>query len=534
MELKRTKLWYEADQTITGLDTDINHLVEIQREAIPLVFIPGIMGSRLRKAGTTGTKKAAKKADLPDLRWDPSDLKWMAQNYLLSRNPQHRKEMLVGTEFKPTFLEVDDSEPFGDGFNGIMSDYHEKFLTPILKHWDWGLLDKVFVFPVYAIGYNWTASVRDGGQYVAERIGKIIKEARAVTGLCEKVIVLTHSMGGIVARSASVLAGAESKILGIVHAVQPGTGAPAGYWRMKGGFEATSETSAWHPIDKAKEKAKAKGGSMTLGGSSAEVTAILANIPGGLQLLPNKLHRTNADASAWLTVTEKSSVLLALPVSDPYEEIYRVKAEVRPPAGKGPSSNKYWGLVDPDLLDPQDRPNTNRGTNNDLDAASGGVCGDPWLEYLRVLKMAEKLHDDLRKRIHPSTLCIAGTGHRTADVVELRVESNWVHSDPYGSPGSAIGFKGLYRDASGKDKMAVMQEPDGEGDGTVAKSSATALNGSPRPAPGDAETPVQHQPAYEDGALANWAIKAVMAMCKEYYEGRRKSCNAAASHAGGQ
>ena len=73
MELKRTKIWYEADQTITSLDTDINHLVEIQREAIPLVFIPGIMGSRLRRAGTKGAKKAATKGGLPDLRWDPSD-----------------------------------------------------------------------------------------------------------------------------------------------------------------------------------------------------------------------------------------------------------------------------------------------------------------------------------------------------------------------------------------------------------------------------------------------------------------------------
>lgn len=54
---------------------------------------------------------------------------------------------------------------------------------------------------------------------------------------CNKVIIVTHSMGGLVARSACVLHGAEGKVLGVIHGVQPSVGSPAAYWRMKAGFE---------------------------------------------------------------------------------------------------------------------------------------------------------------------------------------------------------------------------------------------------------------------------------------------------------
>jgi predicted alpha/beta hydrolase family esterase len=50
-----------------------------------------------------------------------------------------------------------------------------------------------------------------------------------------KVIIVTHSMGGLVARYASQVSGAKDKILGIVHGVIPDLGSPAAYRRMKVG-----------------------------------------------------------------------------------------------------------------------------------------------------------------------------------------------------------------------------------------------------------------------------------------------------------
>ena len=46
------------DKSVSGLETDVEHEIRVEREAIPLVFVPGIMGSRLRRAGTDGKGRA--------------------------------------------------------------------------------------------------------------------------------------------------------------------------------------------------------------------------------------------------------------------------------------------------------------------------------------------------------------------------------------------------------------------------------------------------------------------------------------------
>src|SRR5205823_14044804 len=138
----------------------------------------------------------------------------------------------------------------------------------------------------------------NSGKKLAVRIKEIITEASEITGLCEKVILITHSMGGLVARWASEKAGAKASILGIIHGVQPVTGAAAAYWRIKAGFEGTGPTSR------------------VLGHSAHEVTPILGNIPGGLQLLPNKLYETNGQAKSWLTFTGEGVAMTPITQSE--------------------------------------------------------------------------------------------------------------------------------------------------------------------------------------------------------------------------
>jgi len=89
------------------------------------------------------------------------------------------------------------------------------------------------------------------------------------------------------------------------------------------------------------------------------------------------------------------------------------------------------------------------------------------------------------------------------------------------------GFRGYFTDSAGKKKIAVLQDPQrrsdgtGDGDGTVPVSSATALDAKGRPSPGDMAVGVDHQPAYENAAIQDWAIQAVITMCKlRYYEKR--------------
>jgi triacylglycerol esterase/lipase EstA (alpha/beta hydrolase family) len=95
-----------------------------------------------------------------------------------------------------------------------------------------------YLFPVHAVGYNWLQSNVDSAQALAGRIDKIIGDYKASGRKCEKVILVTHSMGGLVARYYSELLDGDfgqKNILGIVHGVMPDRGAPMAYKRMKAG-----------------------------------------------------------------------------------------------------------------------------------------------------------------------------------------------------------------------------------------------------------------------------------------------------------
>lgn len=500
MPATRTIPWWQVDKEITDLGTDQEYLIKVQREAIPLIFLPGIMGTRLRKAGTDGTGKGPD--GLPNMRWDPSRRLWMVRTIGPKSGPE-RKAFLVGKAFNPGFLEVANASPVGNGFEGIMSAYVDKFLDPLKKH-DWGALSKIFEFPVYAVGYNWSDDNASSGRKLAERIKDIIKEAKAATGICEKVILISHSMGGLVSRWASLMAGAQGSVLGIIHGVQPVTGAPAAYWRMKAGFEAFG---FWNFTGKA--------GSYVLGNSGPNVTPVLANVPGGLELLPNKHFKPSEKSAAWLMPNRGSDKEITLPNNqDPYQEIYQHKAIVRPTAGQNPSGNEYWGLVDPELLDPSTKAKgatKSAGTNDKLDAAAP-PGGDPWPQYLQMLAMAQSFHDALGVKAHPSTYAFIGKGHTTTNVVKMKIKAGKVKDNVYGTRF----FTGIFTDAAGNGKHAELQKPDDEtGDGTVPFSSANALH-----VPGIA-LEVEHQDAYANKGVMKFVVECVTAMCKVQFKHRR-------------
>ncbi len=54
-ESKRDLTWDKVDSQISGLQTDREWRIQVQREAIPLIFVPGFMGTRLRRAGSITT-----------------------------------------------------------------------------------------------------------------------------------------------------------------------------------------------------------------------------------------------------------------------------------------------------------------------------------------------------------------------------------------------------------------------------------------------------------------------------------------------
>lgn len=220
-----------------------------------------------------------------------------------------------------------------------------------------------WVFPVYACGYNWLEDNAIAAQRLQQRIDQAIAQHNNASARCEQVIVITHSMGGLVARACQQLPGMEAKIAGIVHGVMPADGAPVAYRRCKLGV--------------AEENF---GAGLVIGKSGQEVTAVFAQAPGALELLP-----THRYASGWLEIRgpDGKTVQKTLPVSDPYEEIYARR-------------DRWWALVKEEWLSPKE--------------------GVPitWSDYLNTyLDKAKRFHKTLTlNSYHPNTYAFYGADNR--------------------------------------------------------------------------------------------------------------------------
>eukprot|EP01032_Pedospumella_encystans_P026865 gene26865-30371_t len=149
------------------------------------------------------------------------------------------------------------------GLPRVAEDDH--FTTPILSD---DLLKRAKCrFPVYACGYNWLASNTEAADALKDRIAEVIAENNKGAYKCEQVILVTHSMGGLVARCCAQLDGMAGKIAGIVHGVMPAVGAAVAYRRCKVGMREESFTAG-----------------LVIGSNGREVTAVFAQAPGALQL----------------------------------------------------------------------------------------------------------------------------------------------------------------------------------------------------------------------------------------------------------
>ncbi|MFU9138630.1 esterase/lipase family protein, partial [Erwinia tasmaniensis] len=167
-----------------------------------------------------------------------------------------------------------------------------------------------FLYPLHVFGYNWLQSNADSATLLGTYIRKVLGEYHGRLAV-NRVILVTHSMGGLVARHYSENMNGRENILGIVHGVMPDLGSPAAYRRMKTGERGVT--------------------GMIIGDSAEKLMPVLAQSPGPLQLLPGRAY-----GPGWLKI-EGSSQRMSLPVDDPYKEIYLNKAD-------------WWRLCEQDLL----------------------------------------------------------------------------------------------------------------------------------------------------------------------------------------
>ena len=234
-------------------------------------------------------------------------------------------------------------------------------------------------FPLYAMGYNWLES----NEKSARRLQKLVEETipafyKKKGRVCDKVILMTHSMGGLVARYYTEVLGGCEKVYGVINAVQPSIGAAAAYTRMKCGNQKNFF------IDN------------VLGKDGAEMTAVLAQAPGPLQLLPGIEY-----GDEWLTITSPKHKIDKYPVYkqdseqnlilDPYNDIYLNKKE-------------WWCVCEPHLINPFNKKHNKEIMESD------------WEQYENIIKHdVKKFHQEISGKYHPNTYAFYGVDVKAVD-----------------------------------------------------------------------------------------------------------------------
>lgn len=216
-------------------------------------------------------------------------------------------------------------------------------------------------FPVFGLGYNWLKSNDENAEDVIKRLDSLVQpqiKKEFPKAPFEKYIIITHSMGGLVARSMILNAGLKSKTLGIVHGVMPAAGAPTVYKRFGNGWDGNEVTG----------KLEDYFAQVIFGATATSITPVLGNSPGALSLLPFSNFKNGSDTK-WLTLRAKkldgSPIEVRLP-TDPeevFDEIYM-------------NTGSWWRMVNMDFLDPANiiMP-SNAKTHTELGREQAGVAG---------------------------------------------------------------------------------------------------------------------------------------------------------------
>jgi len=189
-----------------------------------------------------------------------------------------------------------------------------------------------FHYPVYGFGYNWLKSNEVSAQSLQSRIETIIAYWKGKKRECDAVLLVTHSMGGLVARACAQKI--PQLIAGVVHGVMPALGAPVCFRRLACGTETSSPSNS--VLDNVGAEKFAEIAGLTI----AETTPVLATAAGPLELLPNHLY-----PKPWLFAqssdAQNKPTFIDLSVDNPYDLYSEFSA--------------WYRLIDPAFADPDNK-----------------------------------------------------------------------------------------------------------------------------------------------------------------------------------
>lgn len=511
---------------------------------VPVIFVPGVMGSNLIQKGVDAKVAIKWRLDGP-----LSAAAWSAPGC----DAKYRKRYL-----RPDVMEVDKGGAIPEGTQQQAEELRRRgwgevgalsyapflvWLERALNDYDnphdpdggervalmWRALqamkgeevlsrDEVglsyrYRFPVYACGYNWLESNAVSAHLLAMRIDEVINRYHKEGKKCEKVILVTHSMGGLVARHCSQVPRAEKrgpaekgesaeketlyrdKIFGIVHGVMPDIGSAAVYRRFKAG---TEDPSAWW---------NAKGAlvSAALGNDAAEMTAVLSSAPGPLQLLPTPEY-----GNGWLKIKDGAQEYSLPRNGDPYGEIYTV-------------GGKWWSMCEDHLINP---------LNGERDPKRrAAVMEKDWEVFQDLIRDSVKpFHASIKGRYHPNSHAFFGSHADQKAYGTVTWTGDVRHRLDGIQPADALDAKAFTPVRTDTTRLVAapsrqpawqsytLSEPDENGDGTVPHRSGVVPQAACR---SFLQVNVGHEPAYkhDEGAdnlrACRFSLRAIVKIAQD-------------------
>lgn len=287
-----------------------------------VIFLPGIMGSRLYfpKSGMYWDPDSTSRM----VDWVPTPL-LRSSNYL--KNLVHVREP-AGVLIDPVAVSAKPHQ-VEHGWGTVSWNFYGDFLTD---------LENVYGPHVHAVGYDWRQSLRRIGLYVRDKIRRI----RETEG-SQRFVIVTHSMGGLVARAAfAVDPELKKSVAGVIYGCQPAVGSITLYRRMFTGLVPEFDST---PADPNASTLSSIGTSLfdrvfalILGGDRADFLGKISGMPGAMSLLPSEYYPKQDAGKPWLPELTGSKKAL---------DLYR---EAASPPGLIPAGKpKLESLVSADL-----------------------------------------------------------------------------------------------------------------------------------------------------------------------------------------
>jgi hypothetical protein len=450
-----------------------------------LEAIPPLMGQRhppISRGNSRLVMAKARETPAQIARWRGWSEVLFAGAYgeMLKTAENYLNNILLRGEMNPIWRNVcADPREFGATSGAAIS---ESDLRKIAACW----------YPVHAMGYNFLKSNGDSAKVIAERIRGLVRGYKRRGFNCNEVIIVTHSMGGLVGRAllhpryGNMLDDKEVKVLGMYHNVMPTMGAAATYKRMRFGFKEKWGCSA-----------SLEASVLAINGKHA--TAILANAPAPLEMLPGMAYGKD-----WLKVVDSAGkTLWSWPRGNEtaLESIY-LRFE-----------SAWWRLINPLWVNPADVPEKDGGGAEKA--------------YKRIEKAAIFLHS-IEKTFHP-TCCYASYCASTkrmsfGEVVFLAAETyvpfaKAAHA-PLPPPES---WELLADDATGTLKVQAgsrtlvlyLQKPAAAGDETVPSDrSASQIKGTLFIHGKDNGKGYEHQESYSDPQVLASLLYSIVQIAK--------------------